>query len=404
MKPELIARIEADMEAEAVRNQHPADFPALPRIPADRYRDGAFWELEREWLWPRTWLLAAHADELPEPGSYRLWERTGSRVLVVRGKDGGVRAFHDVCRHRGGALVAEAEGRVRNFTCRFHSWVYDLEGRLVGVPDAGDFRDLDKSCLGLQPLRCERWGGWIFVCQDMEAGSLADFLGPVRDEMAQCDPEGLRHVGRHRVPLDCNWKVAMDAFLEVYHLRQIHPGTIHALLDPKRTHIGLFRGGHSRMVSAKRPEMLEAGFGMGAPELPTLGPLPRTASVSYFIFPNILVPADTRGFPTLQFWPVDAGHSELEISWLAGDWGGGEVPKHWRDAVTVFDMVVQEDLENLRLVQRSLASPAMEGMKVNYQERRIYHFEQQIDEAMGRDRVPAEMRLEPLTQPHIEDE
>ena len=399
----LIERLKREMECEAAREAPPEGFPATPLIQTGRYTDEGFFELERERLWTRTWLLAAHRDELPERGSYRLFRKAGPTIVIVRGLDDQIRAFYNACQHRGAPLVRDDEGRTRRFVCKYHAWTYDLDGRLVGVPDESDFVSLDKACHGLRPLRCETWGGWIFVNQDEDAAPLIDSLGPIPAQMEQYGPGSLRFIGRHDIRLSCNWKAAMDAFLEVYHLPFIHPTTVSQLLDHRRTTIALFEGGHSRMVSAKRPESLTGGFvGEGVAELPGVTELPRIANLSFYVFPNLVTPTDLTGFPFLQFWPVDRRSTDLEVSWYVADWGEGEMPEFWKRFVGIFDLVLAEDTENLEWIQASMESPGFRGAPLSYQERRIYHFHESIDRTVGIERVPEPLRVEPLMHAWLE--
>ncbi len=396
-------RLKQEMQVEGGRGRAPDGFPHLPRIPAARYVDAAFHALERETLWRRSWLLAAHTDEFPAAGHYRLWDKVGSPIVLVRGRDDTYRAFYNACQHRGAPLVRDQSGRVGRFVCRYHAWTYELDGRLVGVPDEADFVGLDRACHGLVPLRCERFGGWIFVNEDMEAPPLLESLGPVAREMAQFGPDSLRCIDRHSVELACNWKAAQDAFLEVYHLQFIHKQSVNSLLDHRRTTLGLFANGHSRMVTAKRPESIDQGFGgPGVVEIPGVSEIPRIANLSYHAFPNLVTPTDTTGFPILQFWPKDVGTTELEISWYVGDWGEGPVPDFWKAFVGVFDAVLGEDTENLAWIQRSMASPGFAGVELNYQERRIYHFHEQIDRVIGSERIAPALRVEPRLEGFVE--
>lgn len=391
------------MEREAARTAPPPGFPALPKIPTVRYTDPDFLALERAHLWKRSWLLAAHKDEFPGPGSFRLWDKSGEPIVIVRGRDDVFRAFYNACQHRGAPLVRESSGHVQRFVCKYHAWTYELDGRLVGVPDEIDFVDLDKSCLGLTGLRCETFGGWIFVCESPDAPPLLAHLGQIPAGMQQFGPDALRFIDRHSVTLACNWKSAVEAFLEVYHLKFIHPTTVSALLDHRRTTISLWPDGHSRMVSAKRPESVDSGFGVGVvPSIPTVSDLPRTANLSFFFFPNVVTPTDTTGFPMLQFWPRNVRTTELEVSWYVGDWGEGELPEFWKAFLGIFDLVLDEDTQNLSWIQRSMESPGFDGPRLSYQERRLYHLNEQIDRMIGPDRIPPAWRVEPVLGPFVE--
>ncbi|MCH2173343.1 aromatic ring-hydroxylating dioxygenase subunit alpha [Myxococcota bacterium] len=405
MDERLSARIKREIELEFQRRAAPPDFPALSDVPAGRYTDPAFFELERHHLWSRSWLMVAHREELPAPGSFRLCDETGHPILLVRGQDKRIRAFYNTCRHRGGPVVREAAGQARQLRCAYHSWTYDLEGQLIAVPDEHDFVGLDRSCRALIPVRCETFGGWVFINEDDAAPPLLESLAPIPEEWSDLEPSKLRFVERQSFDLACNWKAAMDAFLEVYHLKHIHPNTVNQLLDPRGTTMGLLPGGHSRMVSAVRPERRDGyGGGGGGLEIETAGEIPRIANLSYTLFPNLVTPLDVIGFPFLLFWPRDIRTTRFDVVWFGPNWGDGEVPDPLRSILRLFDGVLREDTENLPWIQRSLESPGFRGMPLSYQERRIYHFHEAIDRAIGPEKIPRSLRVEPHLGPWIENQ
>src|SRR5215471_16844076 len=157
-----IATLRALMEYEAARTEPPRGFPVLPDLPGGRYTDPRFFALELQHVFRKSWLLAGHIDEVPEPGCFRLWERAGQPVVIVHGDDGAIRAFYNTCSHRGAPIVTDDSGKRPRLTCRYHGWSYALDGRLMAIRDPEDFRGLDFSCRGLTPIRCERFGNLIF--------------------------------------------------------------------------------------------------------------------------------------------------------------------------------------------------------------------------------------------------
>ena len=209
-------------------------------------------ELERQRLWSKTWLYAGFANELPQAGSFKLWENAGISVILIRGRDLKVRAFYNTCRHRGGALVREECGRSRALVCKFHAWTYDLEGTLKHVPGEHDFPGLDKATHGLVPLRCELWGNMIFVNRDQAAPPLLEWLGPLVDDFADLSMDTRTAFDVRTYEMPCNWKIAIDAFVESYHLAQVHPQTVCNYVDHRGSHIDLYDNGHSTITRCKR--------------------------------------------------------------------------------------------------------------------------------------------------------
>ncbi len=393
-------RLKREMDFEAARTAPPQGFPDLPPLPAARYTDEAFFELEREHLWKKSWVMAAHVADLPEPGSAVRFDHLGPPIAVVRGKDDVVRAFYNACQHRGAPVVRDASECAQRLVCKYHGWTYELDGRLVGVPDERDFGTLDRERLGLVPVRCETYAGLVFVNLDPIAAPLLDSLGAFADEFAQFETEQLRLVDRHHFMLDCNWKAAIEANLEVYHLKFIHPYTVNQLLDHARTTIGLLPGGHSRMVSAKRDPNNDAGLSAaGLPRIASVSEIAAITNLSYTVFPNLVTPTDIGGFPLLQFWPVDVRTTRFDVTWLVADWDEGEaesdLPEHWKAFIGIFDTVLGEDTANLDWIQRSMESPGCDSVPLSYQERRIYWLHEEVDRHIGEERVPPELRVPP---------
>lgn len=404
MDEALCRRIEAQLDEEAERRAPPPEWPQLPDLPVGRYTDEELYRLERDVLFRRTWVYAAHESELPEPGSFLVFDRTGSPILIVRGHDGEVRAFYNTCRHRNAPVVKGSCGTARRLVCSFHSWAYDLEGALVAVPDEFQFAGLDRSERGLVPVRCETWLGFIFVNEDPAAMPLLDFFGPLAREITpEYDGQPLRIVHRRRVTLPCNWKVAVEAFLEVYHLRTVHPKSLAPYLDCKASAIALFPHGHSRMVTRAlvTDDGAKAGH-EGLPVMPTVSPLLQRTSTSYLIFPNVVAPLGHAGFPLLLAWPTGPATTDYEWIYFGLDWGEGDPPPAWAQRMAVFDSIMDEDMTNLEPIQRSLSSPGARGIPLSWPERRIWHFDTHVDRAIGENRVPEPLRVPPLLDHLIE--
>jgi len=389
---------------ESDRSAPPPGFPALPDIPLGRYTDPGFYELEREQLFGRVWLYAAHDSELVGPGAYKLCDVLGSPVLLVRGDDGMVRAFRNSCRHRGAPVVRDECGTARMLVCQFHSWTYDLEGRLARVPDERDFVGLDRDTRGLPAVRCERWGGWWFVNLDADAPPLLEWLHPLPELLADVARSPLRQFASKTVELNCNWKILAEGFLEVYHARTVHPATVAPTLDTRGTVISLFDHGHQNMISPVKPGTRTDNrelLGTIAHVPPLFAELLQPA---HGIFPNLITPMDRRGFPFLVFWPTAIDHTRLEIVWFAADWGEGEMPgsEIWRQRLERFDLLMDEDYRNLEPIQRSMETAAHGGQVVNYQERRIWHVHAWIDKVIGPDVVPESLRVPDLLADFVE--
>ena len=219
------------------------DGPVL--VPKGRYTDPAFAALEHERLWPRAWQLACVEEQVPGAGDYVEVPIGRDSVLVVRGTDGELRAFHNVCSHRGYRLC-EGTGSLEEIRCGFHDWCYDLKGRLRGMPYAARFGAVDREALGLRPVKLDRWGRMVFVNLDAQAPPLAESLAPVPAELEAFRLDEMRCHAAGTVPMQGNWKTTIDAFSEIYHLLGIHP-QMKPMMNDLDTHFACWERGHSMM-------------------------------------------------------------------------------------------------------------------------------------------------------------
>jgi phenylpropionate dioxygenase-like ring-hydroxylating dioxygenase large terminal subunit len=401
---EFLATVEQRMDMEAARTSPPRGFPALPEIPAGRYTRPDFFALEVEHVWRKTWICIGRQDDIgAEPGSYRTFKKLGSPMLIVRGRDGVLRAFYNTCRHRGAPVVRDEAGRTGPLRCQFHSWTYGLDGRLIGVPDEHDFACLDTAKRGLLPIRLEIWGGLLFINETPEAEPLLDFLGPLVREVACAGMESLRTVHRQTFTIECNWKAAIDAFLEIYHLETLHPGA-RGMIDCPANAIELLPNGHSVQVMRKH---LRPGGNWntldGAPDILALPHVYRRNTVSYSIFPNIIMPVEAIGVPLLIFYPLGHRRCEMHAIFLGPDWGDAPRPAFWDNFLESYCKVLLEDQVNLAPIQDSLDCGAFSGMLINYQERRIYWLHEEIDRLIGADRLPRELAMSQLLTPYVQE-
>lgn len=199
--------------------------PAPETLDAALYRGAAQYELERRTIFGRSWLLLAHESQLPAAGSYVATSVAGFPLIVVRGEDGRIRAFHNVCRHRAGPLAEDGDGRCEGaLVCRYHGWRYALDGRLANARDFGPAEGFDPRAYALFPLACDSWRGFVFVNIDKEAAPLAETVAPLAARTGDIPLESFRFAGRQRHEIRCNWKNYVENYLEGYHIPLVHPG------------------------------------------------------------------------------------------------------------------------------------------------------------------------------------
>ena len=194
-------------------------------LPGWVYHDPEYFRVELRRLIRPSWQIVCHANEIPGPGDWRTLEIAGESILVIRGTDGAVRAFANVCRHRGSRLVDGGAGCAKRLTCPYHAWTYAMDGRLVGVPMKEDYPGLDQAALGLIPVELENWRGFLFVRLEGGGPSVAAMMAPYETEIEPHRFEALEAIGRITLrPRDVNWKNVADNYSDGLHINVAHPG------------------------------------------------------------------------------------------------------------------------------------------------------------------------------------
>ena len=407
MSTALVDTIKDRAEAEKARDGHPVEFPPLPSVPAARYSDAAFAEIEQRAVFGRSWLMVAHTDELREPGDYRLVEQLREPIALIRGHDNRVRAFYNTCQHRGAELVTDIAGHAgRRLTCPYHSWVYDLEGALVGYPEAQNFPELDRECLSLRAVRCETWGPLVFVNLDDDAEPLADYLRPVNDDLSELgELDGRLHLVDHPVlEVDVNWKLPVDANIETYHVNTVHRQSAARVLDQAATGIQLLRNGHSRMLIRTQDGRSMEELMPFPPLFDGVGNLPDSGTFSYHVFPNLSIVFSSRGFMFfITNWPIAADRSSYHVHFCSS------LPSDDEEHTTLNQQfaeinrsVLLEDLTVLPGMQRSIDGGGLRSVQLGYQERRIYYLHETIDRVIGPETVPDDLRVQAVLGDQID--
>jgi choline monooxygenase len=331
--------------------------PELARastIPARWYTDPAMLEAERRSVFGRTWQAVGHADWVADPGSYFGCEISGEPVLVARGADRRLRAFSNVCRHRG-ALLAEGrpcqEPVVR---CPYHGWTYALDGSLFSQPEFEGVADWDRAKVGLPRFQAETWGPFVFVNlsvnqsvnQDAEAPALANVLGAIPGEIARmdCPFDRLRFACRRDYVIACNWKVYVDNYLEGYHLPTAHPSLLREL-DYAQYRVDTFRY-YSQQIAPIRARAAEEG---GTRRYAFADS--SSQALYYWIFPNFMLNVYPDNLSSNLILPLGPDQTLTVFEWFAyGDAGVEQATLDFSDEIQ------REDIKICESVQRGLSS------------------------------------------------
>lgn len=410
---EKIGAIWRSEEARIRAKAHPPEIPPLPAHPVGRYTDPGFFRLERDHLFNRVWLLVALANELPECGSFKAAEANGRPIVLVRDRQGRIRAFHNACQHRGACLVREKTGRATSFTCPYHAWSFGLDGALNFVPDEFDFPGLDRQGLSLKELRCESHGALVFVSFDSRAESLENYLGGLVDMLADVPWEGVRLYRECDFTVDCNWKCVHDAFSETYHVQFAHKDTVHQAINRTHTARQMLHHGHNAMIVRNRADAGEGGGqGAGRQNVLDAGPavtggvelntLTRSAQRSYNVFPNLTLPVGENLTTILAAIPLAADRTLVRLRYLKVDAGAAMDTDADRATVEGFNAVLQEDFHALAGIQQSLAGGGVERITLGAGERFIYNFHREIDRVIGKEKIPENLRVTDIELPLVD--
>lgn len=416
-------------------------------IPPARYHSAAWMEEERLKLWPKVWNWAAREEDIPESGDFVTFVVGRESFIVTRDDAGGVRAYFNVCPHRGNRLVTGETGSLpHGFTCPFHNWRFDLDGRLAHITDRETFRP-EALCrnLDLTEVRCDSWEGFIFINMDPDAVPLIEYLGPLPAHARPYRLADMRIVRRVQSVWDSNWKVGVDGFNEAYHVHAIHPEILPVFND-YHAQIDLYGHGMSRMTTKfahesprlgsaglnedLRATMSEVGLdpdsfgGAMADVRPAVQAAKRqraarlgidysgfsdnqlTDDWNYDIFPNIQMGIHPEGVSLLYFRPhahdprrfiLDVivmmhpqDDPQIQPPAYMGLPAGWDISGRERAETIVVDwrdgglgQVFDQDSGLFPLVQEGIESIAFRGAVLSEQEQRIGHFHAELDRYIG---------------------
>jgi phenylpropionate dioxygenase-like ring-hydroxylating dioxygenase large terminal subunit len=371
------------------------------------------YEAERKAIFGRTWLNVGRVEQLPKNGTFFTKELAcaGTSIIVVKGTDGEIRSFHNICRHRGNKLVwndypgEESNGTCRQFTCKYHGWRYATDGELTFVQQESEFFDLDKSEYGLVPIQLETWQGFIFINLNAEnTTSLKDYMGEFGAELEGYPFDKMTEVYKYRANVGANWKLFIDAFAEFYHAPILHAKQAVSDESRKLVEVGFealaygINGPHS-MVSSwggmsppKDPSMvkpiervLRSGlFGpWDKPDIEGLDPLPPALNPaqhrawgidSFVFFPNFMLLVWEPGwYLTYHYWPTSYNTHIFEGTLYFVPPKNAEERLRQELAAVTFKEYALQDSNTLEATQTMLQSRAVTQFPLNDQEILLRH-------------------------------
>jgi choline monooxygenase len=332
-------------------------------IPAPWYTDERVFELERQTVFGSSWQLAARLEQVRDPGHYVTTEIAGEPIVVVRGGDGELRGFFNVCRHHAAAVMTEAEGRATQMRCPYHGWTYSLEGALKGTPDFSGVCNFDRAENGLAAVEIATWERWVFVrlkekqttSLNSSNSSLTEFLGTdLITRIKVLGLENLHWTERRRYSLNCNWKVFVDNYLDGgYHVPHLHKG-LDSVLD--YSNYTIENGEHFCLQSTPMvtPDHIdEVGAVRGG-----------RRALYYWLYPNFMMNYYEGVLDTNLVRPLAVNRIEVVFDFYFADVSESARERNLA-SINVGDRIQQEDLHICESVQRGLSSQAYEAGRLS---------------------------------------
>ena len=353
------------------------------------YTDPSILDIEKARIFCRTWQLVGTLDQscgevngslrtIADPESYFTADIAGEPTLIVRDKQGTLRAFSNVCRHRAGP-IALGSGCKNVLRCQYHGWTYTLDGRLIGTPDIEGVEFFDRSAMGMFPLRLETWEKFIFVNFDANAEPLAAYLGEIPQQTCGFQFEGLQSVERRDYVIDCNWKVYVDNYLEGYHIPIAHPGLMKEIdYAHYRTDTYRYYSQQFAPIRAMKPEDSGERFyapGTGLQE-----------ALYFWVFPNLMLNIYPDNISTNLIVPLSHEKTLTIFEWFFHDVDSPKVKKRIQRAIAFSGEVQQEDIGLCENVQSGLRSSTYDRGRYSVKrENGVPHFHMLLGEFLGKD-------------------
>jgi len=338
---------QATLEQIVASYDHTAPLSEASTIPGPWYVDERMAELERQTVFSKTWQVLGRAEQVANPGQFVTGVVAGEPIVAVRGQDGALRAFYNVCRHHAAKVVTEPCGSASLLHCPYHGWNYGLDGSLKGMPEFDGVKNFERRENGLVPVKAEIWEAFVFVNLDPQAASLPTFLGGLATRCAPLGVSQLHYFATKTYDIACNWKVFVDNYLDGgYHVPHLHKG-LSSVLDYK-----------SYTIENEDRYCLQSSPMVASDEDAATGMTRKGDRAWYFWqYPNLMINCYDGYMDTNLVIPVDVDHCRVVFDFFFSD--VSEAARAYNDqSIAVGDRVQDEDLGICEDVQRGLKSRA----------------------------------------------
>jgi Rieske 2Fe-2S family protein len=328
-------------------------------MPGEYYTSPAILAEERERIFAKQWNCVGRANAIANPGEYIVREIAGESIIVLRGRDGRLRAFFNVCRHRGTRLCVEASGRVsETIQCPYHAWTYATDGRLIGAPHMNEVEGFDKSRYSLHAAAIEELAGFVFVNIDRDPPPFAPLFAPMADRFARLGLGPL--VVRHRVTYDvrANWKLVFQNYSECLHCPVIHPelgAVIPYLSGENDLTDGPFIGGFMEIAPPNASATM-SGRACARPLNSAMAPEDRQRAYFYSVMPNLMVTVQPDFVNYYILTPVAVDRTTVESEWLFSADNDGDPAFNPQDAIAMWEITNRQDWDISARSQLGIAS------------------------------------------------
>jgi len=355
-------------------------------LPGWIYDNAEFFALEREAIFMRSWLLAGHASEIPEPGDYLRFDLLGESAILLRDRDSDIRAFYNVCRHRAFRLLEGPGGHCgKRIRCRYHGFTYDLSGALVAVPAEESFEELDRSCHGLRPVELENFMGLLFIRFGGDGPSVAEQFAPYRAALERYRIPEMQPLGRcFEAPIRADWKVAVENNIEGYHIGPCHPGLQRLYGAGYRFETAPLGASHAggRLRDIPAGSWSERHYLKLLPEVPELEDWQRRGWYYYAMFPNLAFDIYPDQIDYFQILPVAPGKAMRRSRAFALPDARREMrAARWLNQ-RINTLVGQEDVDIVEGVQAGLGSSGYRAGILSGKEARVRQFQALVRQAI----------------------
>jgi phenylpropionate dioxygenase-like ring-hydroxylating dioxygenase large terminal subunit len=409
MNRRTVAEIQATVEAaRAAGGQlHTSTDLGDDTLTSDVYSGAAQYGLEVEKVFWRAWIPVARVTDLAEKGRWLHRSVERAEVVITRDEDGTLHAFHNTCLHRGTALVS-ADGCGQRLVCPYHAWSYKLDGQLASVPEPISYpKDFDPGSIRLQPVAVAEHWGFIWVNLSANPPTIEEYLGEnLLDELTNYRLGEAEHKGRFEKAGPFNWKVAMEGFLEPYHVPWIHPRSVFPVVHHQFAAMKWW-GDHSRMMLPLRdPDLYQpkgifgrvaAQVGIGLPD--GLNELQRTASFVYLVWPTTVFNILPNHITVFHMLPLGPDRTNVVLD-VYGQPSKDAVQKDfWDKLAATYHLLVDEDAAPAAAIQRGLSGAIRPPLTMSHYDRRIRHFRKRLDVWLARGGDETRGRSLPVAPP-----